>query len=237
VDIILKPKFNEERNDLPNAKVKRRCNTALITVLLFIFSVTTVYAVPQFNYITIVDGDYEVNVYTGKDTVEEAVLEQGITLNKYDEVTPPVHSDIYDGIHINIDRIKKVSVNYDGMEVSYYTQAETYAEFIEESQIDLSHGEELSVALSDKIDVDSKISVAKVSTENFETTEDIPYSTKKINDSKLVKGKTKTIQEGTKGKKKLIIKIDYQNGKEISREVISEEVVLDPVDEIIAVGT
>ena len=65
----------------------------------------------------------------------------------------------------------------------------------------------------------------------------ISFKTKKVNDSTLLEGKTKVVQQGVKGKKEVTYLVTYTDGVETSREKLYETVVKDPVNEIIAVGT
>jgi cell wall-associated NlpC family hydrolase len=67
--------------------------------------------------------------------------------------------------------------------------------------------------------------------------EEVPFEKKKQDDNTLLKGKTKTIQEGEKGTKEIQARIIRENGVEISREVIQQTMTKEPVDEILAVGT
>ena len=67
--------------------------------------------------------------------------------------------------------------------------------------------------------------------------EDIPFETEKRNDNTLLRGQTKTVQEGEKGTKEIEARIIRENGIEIDREVVQETVTKEPVKEIIAVGT
>lgn len=63
----------------------------------------------------------------------------------------------------------------------------------------------------------------------------IPYKTTYKTDSSLGAGNTKVIQKGSNGLKSVTYKILYQNGKEVSREVISRD-TYQPHNQIIARG-
>ncbi|NLC45460.1 MAG: LysM peptidoglycan-binding domain-containing protein, partial [Clostridiales bacterium] len=65
----------------------------------------------------------------------------------------------------------------------------------------------------------------------------IPYETEKKNDNTLLRGNTKTVQKGKDGKKQVELVIVRQNGKEVSREIIKETILEEPVKKILAVGT
>jgi hypothetical protein len=65
----------------------------------------------------------------------------------------------------------------------------------------------------------------------------IPFKTTKEDDSGLPKGQTKVMQIGSNGEKIITYKIAYKNGVEISRQKITEQVLRQPTDEIVAIGT
>ena len=66
----------------------------------------------------------------------------------------------------------------------------------------------------------------------------IPYEKQEIKDDNLEEGTTEIRQEGKDGKKKIIFKITMdQDGKEINRTYVGEEITTEAVDEIIAIGT
>jgi 3D (Asp-Asp-Asp) domain-containing protein len=56
-------------------------------------------------------------------------------------------------------------------------------------------------------------------------------------DSNLSKGKEKVVQEGKKGLVEKKYEIVKENGKEVSRKLVSEKVVKDSQDKIVSVGT
>lgn len=68
-------------------------------------------------------------------------------------------------------------------------------------------------------------------------TEAVAYETVYRDDSSLAKGITKTITEGVEGVKTKIYKVQYTDGIETGRELISEEVTRAPVNKVVAVGT
>ena len=66
--------------------------------------------------------------------------------------------------------------------------------------------------------------------------EDIPYAEKTISDASLATGQTNLRQVGELGRKSSIYRVNFVDGKEVSRELVSSDVVKNPVDRITAVG-
>lgn len=68
-------------------------------------------------------------------------------------------------------------------------------------------------------------------------TKEIAYKTTKKTNANMKKGTTKTVQKGSKGTKEITYKVKYdEEGKEVSREKISEKVTKEAVNEIIETG-
>lgn len=75
-------------------------------------------------------------------------------------------------------------------------------------------------------------------TEEEVRTEEIPYETERNDNPDLESGTENVIQEGQVGELTITESVTYdENSEEISREVISEEVTIEPINEIIDVGT
>ncbi len=69
-------------------------------------------------------------------------------------------------------------------------------------------------------------------------TKEIPFDKKEEQDENKYKGETETRQEGIAGEKVVKYKVIFnKDGNEIFREKISEEIVKEPIDEIIVIGT
>lgn len=75
-------------------------------------------------------------------------------------------------------------------------------------------------------------------TEEKVRTEEIPYETERNDNPDLESGTENVTQEGQVGELTITESVTYdENGEEINREVISEEVTIEPINEIIDVGT
>ena len=237
VDIILKPKFKKESNDFIFANLKRRCSIAMLLVIVFVFSITTAYAAPKLNNVKIEVDEKVISVRIGDVTVEKALLDENIKLSEYDEITPDVNSYVYHGMEIKIKRMHKVNLICDGFNVSYLTGAKTYREFLDENHIALSASDSTSEHLDTVLGADNTLKITRVQKFSGEVSEEIPYTTRKYEDPYLEKGKTKLVQQGQNGVKKIKCDIVYNNGVEVSRNVKGEYVSKRAIDEIVAVGT
>lgn len=67
--------------------------------------------------------------------------------------------------------------------------------------------------------------------------EPIAFTIKKVDDPKLEQGTEKIKRKGKNGTKTFKYKVTYTDGKEVSRELISEKITKKPREQIVRVGT
>ena len=76
----------------------------------------------------------------------------------------------------------------------------------------------------------------KPQTRQEESLVEIPFETVTNPDANLAEGQTRIVAAGVKGQRRLVSKVSMVNGQEV-REVIQDQVVQNPVSQVIAVGT
>jgi hypothetical protein len=67
--------------------------------------------------------------------------------------------------------------------------------------------------------------------------EEIAFTQEKQNDPTLLKGETKIQQEGHVGIREKTYTVTYTNGEETNRELVTNEITQQPIDEIELIGT
>jgi murein DD-endopeptidase MepM/ murein hydrolase activator NlpD len=73
-------------------------------------------------------------------------------------------------------------------------------------------------------------------TKKIEYTEEIPFNVKNIEDEKLKEGNVNIVSPGVNGKNKIYAKIVFQNGNEISREILKKENLKEAKEQIQKIG-
>ena len=76
-----------------------------------------------------------------------------------------------------------------------------------------------------------------VTTKTEVETVPIAFKTEQDEDSTILEGETNVVQQGVNGSKEITYKVTYTDGVETSRKKVSEVVVKQPVNKIVAVGT
>ncbi len=85
-------------------------------------------------------------------------------------------------------------------------------------------------------EVEAKPVSEKPQTRQEESLVEIPFETVTSPDANLAEGQTRIVTAGVNGQRRLVTKVSVVNGQEV-REVIEDQVVQNPVSQVIAVGT
>ena len=84
--------------------------------------------------------------------------------------------------------------------------------------------------------VEEKPVFEKSQTRQEENLVEIPFETVTSPDANLAEGQTRIVTAGVKGQRRLVTKVSMVNGQEV-REVVEDQVVQNPVSQVVAVGT
>lgn len=188
--------------------------------------------------IRINDDGLEMPLLVKAATVKEALAESGIEIAENDQVVPSQDAPLSAGSRIWILRAKEVRIKADGRDISGITHARTVEQALWERK-DVSLGEDdlvkplRGVLLEDKM----QITVTRVLVREETEKEEIAFKTVTKDDDKLSWREKKVTQKGEKGVREVKSKVVYHDGKEVSRKVLSKEIIKEPVEEIVVQGT
>lgn len=193
--------------------------------------------VKRYAKVTVVYGDEKKEVELTGGTVADAVKAAAF---KTDEgVTPDVPATDYlkDGMTINLVKGMKVELTVDGKTTEVATKAATVKDLLTEQKITLGENDEVSEKLDAAITDGMKIVVKRVEFKEETKTEEVDYKTEEKYSDSLASGTSEVTQEGIKGEKEVTYKVKYVDGKEDSRETVSEKVTKEPVNKIVTYGS
>lgn len=183
------------------------------------------------------DINNEKHYNTRKTTVAEFFEEKQIEIGENDIVNKDNEEEIFDDDIIIIRKGRKVELNADGKVEFAITTRKTVGDALSELGVELS-GEDIVTPTADEIVSDGmSITVDRYLTETITETQAIAFETKKINKSSMKSGTTKVVTAGVEGTREITYTVKKKNGEEISREVISDTVVKEPVTKVVHVGT
>ena len=176
-------------------------------------------------------------VETEKDTVGQLLNEQGIDLTEEDLIFPSTNVEVFSGLVVYFKKAIEVKFEVDGKSFSKKTIYRRIPEILADAGISLSHLDKTEPAKDEVISDGQEIKIIRINVEEIEREEKIPYKTQEEEDEDLKWKKRKVEQEGEEGVRKVKYLITYKDGQEISREKLSSEIIKEPVDEIIKIGT
>ena len=128
------------------------------------------------------------------------------------------------------------TVYADGYVRRIAADATTVGELLEAGGIQIGAQDITEPALSAPVSNNMAITVTRVTTSTVTSTEVIPYSQIRRPSEYITKGTEQLERAGVNGSKLVTYEIIYKDGVESSRRVISEDVVSEPVDEIVVYG-
>ena len=191
-------------------------------------------------YVIIYDGGKKLIAKTESATVGEVLERANVSLNDGDKVEPGLDSEINaDNYFVNIYRSRPVVIR-DGLSEKYLmTASYDKKEIAREAGFVIYDGDEiesvpnmvfLEAGVANTYDI--KRNGGRIVTEEQE----IPFAEEKVKDYNVAPGATEIRQLGEVGTKRLTYNVQYIDNKEVSRELVSEEVIREPVTRIVAVG-
>lgn len=175
-------------------------------------------------------------VRTRSDNVEEVLEEHGLNVGEADKLNVSTEQAVTDNDDIVIKRGKKVTIKVGGQEsVVTVTKADLTDALVEAGYIPGEY--DVISSNGDTLADGDTIELVAVSHTEETVTEPISKGIEYVEDSTLIKGQEKVVDEGCDGTKEIKYKVVYNDGNEVSREVISETVTVEPKNKIIAQGT
>lgn len=177
------------------------------------------------------------SVKTRKATVGEFLAEKQIEVGENDFISKEPEEEIADGDVLIIRKGRSVELTADGAVQFLNVSKATVGEALEEIGVTLSEEDIVTPDVSAAVTDGMSVNIDRISTKEITEAVSVDFETKRVSDSSLQKGVTKVSQKGEKGEKSVKYSVTVKNGEEISREYISEEIVKNPIDEIIKVGT
>ena len=138
---------------------------------------------------------------------------------------------------ITIQRLQTVDIVYGGKTLQVTTYGETVESLLTRMGFTISGNDVVSVALNAATYNGMTISISQEVTQEEVYTVTVPYETQYCYDASLKEGEQVTLIQGVDGQTRYTASVHYVHGQEVSRTILSETVISEPVDALIAIGT
>ncbi|WP_165368021.1 resuscitation-promoting factor [Phytoactinopolyspora endophytica] len=183
-----------------------------------------------------VDGT-ERSVWTTALSVDEALSELGIR-DEGADVSVARSLDIdRSGLDFEVRTPKEITLVADGDEDQVTTTALTVREALADVDVELGDRDIVEPSLDAKLRGEAEVVVKRVTVEKDTVEKEIDFETVEKEDDSLEVGTTSVETEGQKGLLERELEKTYIDGELDDTEKLSEEVIDEPVDEVILVGT
>ncbi|MCA1057249.1 ubiquitin-like domain-containing protein [Rossellomorea aquimaris] len=182
-------------------------------------------------------GDKKQKFWTNADTVKELLSENKIEVGEHDKVQPDLTQKITGDMKIAIEKAFALQLVDAGKKQKVWSTSTTVADFLKQQGIKLNKTDRVEPSLDKVVKADDVVNVVRVEKVTDVVEEPTDFTVVSRKDSNLSKGKEEVVQEGKKGLIEKKYEIVKENGKEISRKLISEKTVKESQDKIVNVGT
>lgn len=181
--------------------------------------------------------DEKIDYATTADKVEDFLSEAELSFTDQDDISFNMSDPIEEGLVLEIETAYPVVINDGGKELEVWTTGDTVESLLEAHDITLAKKDKVKPGLKKQANEDTSIMITRVEKDTAVVEETIAYETEKRNDNQLSKGKEKVIAEGKEGTIVKTYEITLENGEEVNRELVTEEVKEASQNKVIAIGT
>lgn len=228
---------------------------ATVFLLAFVFGVTVakntmvntyaetengVYEETEEHFVTFYDNGEKLTIKTTAKTVKEALDKAGYKINTTDKVEPTFDTKIdRDNFFINIYRSHPALVKVGLNERYVMTASSDPKTILKEAGITVYDGDEIKVVENAYFLETGVATVYEVTRNGGRTVTvetEIPFNEREEKDYNLAPGQREVRQLGEVGMKVATYEVLYVDGEEVSRNLLNETTVREPVDKIVAVG-
>ena len=183
-----------------------------------------------------IDGEPQ-EIWTTKKTVGEFLEEQNIVLSETDKISHEMDSTLKAAMTISVERSFSLTLNDGGTSKEVWSTSTTVADFLEQQGITLNELDRVEPALETTIAADDVVNVVRVEKVTDVVEEPVSFAVVSQKDNTLQKGQEKVLTEGKEGLVAKEYEVIKENGTEVSRNLVSEKVVQEKRDKVVAVGT
>lgn len=223
------------RGEKGGVSVRMRRLTMVLTAILMVTVLGS--HVVEAHTITIADAESTpIQIQTSDTVVGRILSKQGIVLNEGDFLNFALADQVSHDDVIQIYRASTVSLTYMGVKKECTTVATKVEDFLSELGIVTDENDVVLPSLTSPIREGLEISVVLHDQHKVNVQEDIAYQTEEVENAALAPGERQVVQQGVNGVMEYQYDIAYENGKEISRTLVRETILANPIKEIVEYG-
>jgi uncharacterized protein YabE (DUF348 family) len=191
--------------------------------------------------VAVIDGDQQRVVRTASQSPRLIAESAGYTVYPEDEYDMATIDDMLShgavGQQVVIRRSTPVVIETDGQRYVVRTQQKTVGGLLDERDVALGPEDTTEPARGTVVSANITVKINRVKIAVVKQALPIARSTQTIKDATLNAGDARVETEGSDGEKVMTFRINYQNGIERHRDLLTQEVTKEPVAKVVRVGT
>ncbi|MCL2576316.1 MAG: 3D domain-containing protein [Defluviitaleaceae bacterium] len=216
-----------------------RSMVAVFVVATIFLTGATVYQGSNFG-VLLVDNGYARNIMTEAQTVLDMLDEMELTLHPFDIVTPPLRSEIEQGMTIEIERARPVYIRIDQNDhlIRFYSRPNSALSTVLN---DFSRTSDYNYLLSEadsryRPEAGEIVNISTVEWTRQDAYEEIPFEREYEINYRLAEGEEAIFQQGTNGLLRITYDVEFISGVEAAKRAVRHTIIEPPTPEIVHVG-
>lgn len=219
------------------ARLRSRLARVLIPAagLVLVLGVTAGVLLSNLRHVKIILEGGSKTVTTFESNPDKILADSGIRVSSADKVVFSGYSR-NNYATISYTAAFAVQVQADGRTVSLALTDGTAADALRQANVTLSADDLVNVPLNSTLTAGETITVRRVTYKQAVALTAIPFSTKTVQDTLHVRGAQTVLVAGRAGQRAVTTRIQYIDGRETQRTVVSDTVKAQPVTKVVSVG-
>ena len=190
--------------------------------------------------VKIVEDNRSYTIATSANSVRNILISCHIDVGHKDKVFPSLDKQISAGSTIYIDRAIPLKITYGKNSYQMETRAKNVSDAVTEAKTELNiPDDEINQALlssNEELHSGQEIKVTRVTTELMTEHQEIYPDTIYVENWDLYIGDDQVVDGGENGTKELVFEVNFEDGQETDRHLVSENIIKEPIPKKVAVG-
>lgn len=187
-------------------------------------------------YSLMVDGEPRTVVTVGR-RVADVLAAAGVVDVDPAHVTPAMDTLLKADMIVRVLELLAVVVVVDGREIPLELPPGTVADALAAADVTLDADDVVAPLATAELEDGQRIVVTRRAADELVVEEEIPFQSREVGTDDLLVGESVVDTEGVPGLRRDVYRLDLVEGVELGRELVSSEVVREPVDRVVLVGT
>lgn len=172
------------------------------------------------------------------ETVEDVLVAAGIGDVRGLSITPDPSTPLTETRHVEVVDPVTARIEADGQTHVVHLRSGTVADALDLARVRVRDRDELSVPEGTVLTDDMRtITVTRRDTERVVEEVELPFEEQVVSTDELFDDQEVVVQEGATGLRRDTYRVLRVDGREVERELVAEQVVTEPVDRVVHVGT